>query len=197
MYHCRCKALTKSGEPYFFTAADIPVKVSPDYFTLANRPGSPLLTVSSLSRAMDHLDLGDGDEVTIDGRPYVVSYYRGFIFQGKSGIIIPSNHVSQCTLTKVGQPSKSRVQFKYNGRIFRLQCFLGSYEGKAVIAGVRELVDPKAIQVSASITLNKRQIFFSDDVDGSEVILWHGRPCIKKEEGYVEIPTGILLRGDV
>ena len=40
MYHCRFRALTELGDPFYFSVADVPVKVYPDMFILAARSGS-------------------------------------------------------------------------------------------------------------------------------------------------------------
>lgn len=42
MYHCRFRALTELGDPFYFSVADVPVKVYPDMFILAARSGTHL-----------------------------------------------------------------------------------------------------------------------------------------------------------
>ena len=68
MYHCRFRALTELGDPFYFSVADVPVKVYPDMFILAARSGTPILRASTIGRAMDHMQLAEGDQVLIDGR---------------------------------------------------------------------------------------------------------------------------------
>ena len=66
MYHCRFRALTELGDPFYFSVADVPVKVYPDMFILAARSGTPILRASTIGRAMDHMQLAEGDQVLID-----------------------------------------------------------------------------------------------------------------------------------
>lgn len=196
MYHCRCRALTKGHEPVYFTVKDVPVRVYPDIFTLASRPGTPLLQIGSVCRAMDHVDLGEGDRVLIDGLPYTVSYYRGFLFKGEHGTTLPSNVVDRYTLITQGNSRAAKLQFKYGEHVFQLFSFLGCMNGKAVLSVNRESVDPGDIQVSAGFNLNKKRVFYGDCLDGAEIIMWRGRPCILKGGVHVEVPTGQLLGGD-
>lgn len=195
MYHCRCRALTELGDPIYFSARDIPVKVFQNSFTLAARPGTPLLQVATLCRAMDHLPLAEGDTVLIEGKKYAVTYHRGFTFKSESGVIIPAHAVSSYELLCVDAGVKSKLQFKYRDHVFQLPSFFGCVDGKAVLSTSLELVEPDQIQVSAGFTYNKEKVFYGDTINGGEVIMWRGRPCIRKEGAYVEVPTGNLLGG--
>lgn len=195
MFHCRCRALTELGEPFYFSAKDVPVKVYPDIFILAARPGTPLLKASSMCRAMDHMQLAEGDRVLIDGKKYTLTYHKGFSFKSDSGIIIPSNTVTSYQLLYLDSGGKSKLQFKYRGRVFQLPSLFGCIDDKAVLSITKDLADPEEIQISAGFTYNREKVFYGDVIEGGEVIMWHGRPCICKEGSYVEMPTGNLLGG--
>lgn len=195
MFHCRCRALTELGEPFYFSAKDVPVKVYPDIFILAACPGTPLLKVSSMCRAMDHAQLAEGDRVLIEGKKYTLVYHKGFNFVSDSGIIIPSHIVSHYQLLYLDSGSKSKLQFKHGDRVFQLPSLFGCMGDKAVISVSPEPVDPAEIQISAGFIYKKEKVFYGDVVEGNEVIMWHGRPCVCKEGSYVEIPTGNLLGG--
>lgn len=195
MFHCRLRALTLDKKPFYFTARDVPVKVYSDVFTLANRPGTPLLEISSLCRAMDHLPLAEGDKVLIGGTEYQVSYYRGFDFRSDNKVVIPSNLVDTYSLVSMGDGSSSKIQFKYHDCVFQLPSFFGCLDGRAVISASTELADVDELQISAGFSHKKRKIFFGDMVDGKEVLMWRGRPCVLQEGKYVEMPTGNLLGG--
>lgn len=195
MYHCKLRALTELGEPFYFSASDVPVSVYPDMFILAACPGTPILRTSTIGRAMDNLSLAEGDQVLVDGRKYTLGYHRGFVFIGGSGILIPSNAVNSYELIQLDIGAKSKFQFKYRDSVFPLSSLFGCTGDKAVLAVGCMQVDPQDIQVSAGFTYNKKKVFYGDILEGSEVIMWHGRPCIKKEGCYVEVPTGNLLGG--
>lgn len=195
MYHCRYRALTENGAPFYFTVQDVPVIVYPNLFLLANRPNTPLLKIDSMCLVMDHLPLAEGDTVRIGGREYVVTYTMGFMFVGKGGDRIPSNVVTSYQLMRVGTTCKAKPLFKYQDMIFKLPAFCGCADGKAVLSFYRELVEIDKIKVSAGITYKKQKIFFGDAFKGGEVIMWKGRPCVLREEGYIEFPTNIFLGG--
>lgn len=195
MFHCRCRALTELGEPFYFSAEDVPVQVYPDAFILAARPGTPLLKVSSIGRAMDHEQLAEGDKVLIGGKEYTLTYYRGFSFKSDNGITIPSHLVTSYQLASINKGVKSKLQFKYNEHVFQLPSILGCSEGSAVLSVCKELVNPKYIQISAGFLYNRKRVFYGDSVEGLEVIMWRGRPCVCKEGMYVEVPTGNYLGG--
>lgn len=195
MYQCKCRALTKDGKPVFFTTRDVPVQIYPDSFILANRPNSPVLTVASMCRAMDHLPVAEGDIVLIDGIQYTTSYNKGFFFVGQSGVRVHPNLVSEYTLVSIGENPKHRLLFKHKEHIFQLPSFLGCMDGKVVLSISKEPVDVDSIQVSVGLLHQKRKLFYGDVIDGAEVIMWRGRPCVRREEGYVEVPTGNLLGG--
>lgn len=195
MYHCRFRALTELGDPFYFSVADVPVKVYPDMFILAARSGTPILRASTIGRAMDHMQLAEGDQVLIDGKRYILGYHRGFTFRGDSGIIIPSNAVESYKLMQMDIGEKSKFQFKYRDSVFQLPSLFGCVEGKAVLSIGCMRADPQDIQVSAGFTCNKKKIFYGDILDGGEVIMWRGRPCVQREGYYVEMPTGNLLGG--
>ena len=195
MFQCRCRALTELGEPFYFSVKDIPVKVYPDMFILAACPGTPLLQLPTLCRAMDHVPLAEGDCVLINGKKYTLTYYKGFNFKSDSGIIIPSHNVDSYELVALNVGAKSKLQFKYRGHVFQLPSIFGCVDGKAVLSISKELAEPDEIQVSAGFTYSKEKVFYGDVIEGGEVVMWRGRPCIRKEGLYVEIPSGNLLGG--
>lgn len=196
MFACRLRAIDINGRPVIFTPADVPVRTHEELFVLANNLVCPLLQLNTVVRMMDHLDLGEGDKIKSGGVIYTVSYNRGFALISQSGVIIHANAFdSPYEVLSVGRGPAPKFQFKSNGISFSLSAFLGMYAGKAVIAHVPHLCDIDSIQLSAGFTYQRQKLCYGDIVDGSEVIMWHGRPCIQTAEGIVELPTRILLKG--
>ena len=110
MYHCRFRALTELGDPFYFSVADVPVKVYPDMFILAARSGTPILRASTIGRAMDHMQLAEGDQVLIDGKRYILGITAG----SPSGAIVALSYplmlwsrTSSCRWTLVRSPSSN------------------------------------------------------------------------------------------
>ena len=196
MFTCRLRAIDTSGRPVIFTPADVPVRTHEELFILANNLPSPLLQLDTVVRMMDHLDLGEGDRVKSDGVIYTVSYNKGFIFTSPTGIIIPSNSFNgPYEVLSIGRGPASRLQFKNADTSFNIAAFLGLYEGQTVTSHVLSPCDPNAVQVNAGFSYQRQKLYYGDIVDGNEVIMWHGRPCFKAPEGYVELPTYVLLKG--
>ena len=195
MFHCKCRALTQDGVPVYFTVQDVPVRVYADKFVLARRPNSPILELRTVCRMMDHLPLGEGDVVDVQGHQYTVSYYRVFRLVGTSGQLLPSNVVESYKLLSIGTTSCSKLQFRYGECVFQIPSILGCIGDKVVLAGCRVPVDVEAIQVGAGFLRGKRKVFYGDIVDGHEVIMWRGRTCLHKEEGYLDLTNSTLIGG--
>lgn len=195
MSSCRLRGITPYGQVYYFVPGDIPVRVYEDRFILARNPEVPAMLVNTVCRVMDHMDVGEGDVVEIDGTNYTVSYVKGFILTSESGVIIPSNRIETCGIISVCDTPCTKLQFRAGGVTFRIQAFLGCYGNKAVISHVPKLCDIDEIRIGAGFVYQKQKVFYGDTVEGYEVVMWHGRPCLATEQGYVELPTKQLLKG--
>ena len=193
MQSLRLRALTRKGEPYLFEPADVPVRIWEDAFILARKPESPILKLHSVVRVMDHNDLGEGDCVLIDGKVYTVRYFRGFYFEGADGEKIPSHQVTHCEVFSIGTETLSRIQFRSKNCAFQLYAFLGCYNGKVLVSHDPKPVPPEDIKVSAGFVYLGQKLCYGDMVEDKPLIMWHGRPCIKTVDGYLEIPTHTLL----
>lgn len=193
MQCCRLRALDSYGCPHIFTLADAPVRIFEDTFILANRTPSPFLTLSTVVRVMDHLDIGEGDVVSYRGVMCTVTYNRGFQLVSEKGTVYPSNCVPSCNVISVGTRPTSQIQFKSPNISFQLYAVLGCYEGKVVTAHDPNPCDPELLQISAGFVYKRQKLFYGDMVDGYPLIMWRGRPCVHMEEGYVEIPTHFFL----
>lgn len=196
MSSCRLRALTPYGMSYIFTVDRIPVRVYEDRFILARDPQAPAMLLNTVCRVMDHMDVGEGDKVLIGNEKYTVSYVKGFQFNGEQGTVIPSHLVSECEVLNVGRGPGSKIQFKSPGASFRIQAFLGCFEDKVVIAHDVQPRNIDEIKLNAGFVYHKQKLFFGDIVDGYELQLWRGRPCICREGEYIELPSHILLKGE-
>ena len=193
MQSIRLRALTRTGEPYIFEPADVPVRIWEDAFILARRPNSPILRLSSLVRMMDHMDVGEGDRVLIDGQEYTARYYRGFYFEDADGNKIPSNNVTQCKVFSLGTETMSRIQFRTRTGAFQLSAILGYVNGKVYTAHDRIAFQPEELKVSAGFVYQGQKLCYGDKVDGVPLSMLRGRPVIAVYGGYLEIPDHKLI----
>ena len=193
MQSLRLRALTRKGEPFLFEPADVPVRIWEDAFILARRPGTPLLQLNSVVRVMDHLDVGEGDGVLIDGVEHIARYYQGFYFERPDGTKIPSNLVTQCEVFSIGSETQSRIQLRSRSGAFRIFAFLGFFEGKVLTAHDPSPFYPEELRVGAGFVYQGQKLCYGDQIDGSPLLMWHGRPVIKVPEGYLEIPTHKII----
>lgn len=188
------RAQALDGSFVTFTLEDIPIKIYDTQFILANRPNSPVLLTESICRMLDHLPVGEGDVVQIDGSEYLLTYLKGFTFvRASDSAILPAHLVNHCTLISTGTSSTAKIQCKCQGRAFPILGILGAYEGAAFIPGLSEPVDPRLIQLSAGFAYRKQSFFFGDEIDGHPLILWRGCPCIQRGDEHIEYPTKRLL----
>lgn len=190
---CRLRAVDRKGAPYIFYPEDVPVRTFDDTFILANVPGSPNLYLKSVVRVMDHMDVGEGDRVDINGQQYTVQYVRGFHFRADDGTIIRSDQVTNCKVLSVGTRTVSRIQFRSPNTAFQLHAFLGTYEGRIVSAHDPCPFKPEDLRVSAGLTYLQHKLCYGDMVDGFPLIMWRGRPCINSNGSYIEVPSKILI----
>lgn len=193
MQSLRLRALDRKGNPYLFEPADVPVRIWEDAFILARRPGTPLLQLNSVVRVMDNLDVGEGDCVLIDGVKHITRYYRGFYFEGPDGDKTPSNLVTQCEVFSLGTETQSRIQFRSRSGAFQIFAFLGFFEGKILTAHDPSPFYPNELRIGAGFAYQGQKLCYGDVLDGTPLIMWHGRPVIQTPEGYLEIPTHKII----
>ncbi len=193
MQSLRLRAITRAGEPFLFKPTDVPVCIWEDAFILARRPGTPILRTNSIVRVMDDRDVGEGDVVMIDHQEYTVGYFQGFYYENGSGTRIPSNLVSQCQVFSVGTRSRSRIQFKSSKCAFQMLAFMGWYSGRVITAHDPAPFAPEELQISVGLVYLRQKLYYGDLVDGHPVIMWHGRPCILTDEGYLELPSRKII----
>ncbi len=193
MQSLRLRAITRAGEPYLFEPADVPVCIWEDAFILARRPGSPILRTDSVVRVMDDRDVGEGDIVQIDHQEYTVGYFQGFYYEGIDGSRTSSNLVSQCRVFSVGTRSRSRIQFKSSKCAFQMLAFMGWYGNKIITAHDPAPFVPEELQMSVGLGYLGQKLYYGDLVDGKPVLMWHGRPCILTDEGYLELPSHKII----
>lgn len=193
MQSLKLRAITRKGEPYLFEPADVPVCIWDDAFILARRPGSPILQTNSVVRMMDDRDVGEGDCVLIAGREYTVGYFQGFYFEDNNGTRIPSNLVPKCEVFSKGIRSRSRIQFKSPRCAFQMLAFMGWYEGKIITAHDPAPFTPEELQMSVGLVYLGQKLYYGDLLDGKSVIMWHGRPCILTDAGYLEVPSHKII----
>lgn len=191
---CRLRALDRDFQPHIFLPSDIPVLIWENEFILAQRLDAPPMRLDTIVRMMDHLDVGEGDVVWYNKDVYTVEYSRGFQLCNSSGIVIPSNQVEACDILAYGQKTTSVIQLKNNEQAFRINSLLGVFEGKAFAAHCMKPFDPLELKMSAGFVYMSKKVCYGDIVDGHELIMWRGRPCIVINGAHVEIPTRILLR---
>lgn len=196
MLPCRLRAVDCDGNPHIFHPEDVPVRTFDDTFILANVPNSRALAVSSVVRVMDHMDVGEGDRVDINGTQYTVQYIGGFHFRSDDGVIIRSNKVVKCKVLSVGMKTVSRIQFRSPNMAFQLRAFIGVYEGKIVTAHDKCPFKPEELRVSAGVTYLQHKLCYGDIVEGEKLTMWRGRPCIKVDGCYIEIPSKIQIGKD-
>lgn len=193
MFHCELRALTDRGEPVYFQASDVPVCIDSEHFILANREDFPLLRTETLCRAMKSEPLAEGDLISIAGREYLVTYYKGFSFKAEDGTFLTSDLVKSYTVLQRGVGEISKLQFKYRDTVFQLQSIVGCVDGEAVLTVCKEPVDPSELQVSAGFTSSRRKLFYGDKLSDGELVMWCGRPCVWRDGHYVEVPTGRII----
>lgn len=193
MKSCRLRATDRAGNPIIFLPEDVPVRIWEDAFILARVQNSPTLVLDSLVRVMDHMDVGEGDLVLYEGQEYKVTYSRGFQLVNQTGTIIPSNLISNCKVLSVGNKTISGIQFRTDTSAFRIHAFLGIYEGKMVCAHDRKPFTEEQLRVSAGFVYQRQKLCYGDIVEGKVLTMWRGRPCIHTEDGYVELPSHVLI----
>lgn len=193
MQSYRLRAVDRRGRPHIFVPQDVPVRTFDDLFILANVPGSPAMRVGSVVRVMDHMDVGEGDHVMIDGDEYTAHYRGGFYFSSDRGVVIRSNHVSSCEVLSIGDRTESRIQFRSPNKAFRLQSFLGCYNGRILCSHDHVPFAPEELQLSADVRIQQRKLYFGDDVDGHVLMMYRGRPCVCVDGAYIEVPSNVLL----
>lgn len=170
------------------------MRIWEDSFILANKPNSPILTLGSVVRVMDNMDVGEGDRVLLeDGVEYLVEYVRGFQFVAQDKEPIHSDQVPTCKVLSVGQESKSNIRFRSPSCAFRLPAFLGVFNGKIICAHDPKAFSVEDLQLSAGFNSQGSGVYFGDLIDGKPLIMWHGRPCVLDNGTYVEIPSGKFI----
>lgn len=193
IYQYPMRAKSVDGQYVNFTVADAPVLIYDNQFILANRPGSPVLITESVCRMMDHLPVGEGDRVVIEGKPYTVTYMKGFNFRRDDNVIIPSHLIDTCEVLERSSDAGSKINFKYKDVNFPLFAIQGSYQGELAVAAYPKLIPPKELQMSAGFSQTKKAVFFGDLAAGAPLIMRRGRPCTVIGNEYVEFPGRNLL----
>lgn len=188
MPHCNMAAESIDGNIISFTIQDVPVVIDENHFVLAARSGSELLKYCSIRRMMDHLRLGENDVVEIDASAYTVGYQGGFYLSNEEGVRITSDLISNYKVLEHGKSGAHRILFSAYGHVFDIRNILGTHEGRVAIAGVRQLINPEDMQMSAGFRLNGDRVFFDD-----HITLWKGRPCMMLKEGALEVPSWRIL----
>lgn len=197
MQSYRLRAVDRKGKPHIFVPQDVPVRTFDDLFILANVSGSPAMRVDSVVRMMDHMDVGEGDHVLIYGAEYTAHYRGGFYFSSDDGVIVRSNQVSSCEVLSIGDKTESRIQFRSPSKAFRIQSFLGCYNGRILCSHDPVPFAPEELRLSADVHQQQRKLYYGDDVDGHTLIMYRGRPCIYVDGSYIEVPSNVLLEKEV
>jgi len=196
MYTCRCRALTSSGTPVYFTAAELPVCVNTEQFTLANCPSSPLLRLSTITRVLDDSDLGEGDTILVNGTCMRLYYAGGFFLSDIVGRMQEIPEDLTYKLLSIGDSSGAKLRFKYKDYVFPIQSFLGRIGNKGVLAAYPEYIDPKLLQISTGVTYQRQRLFFGDQLEEGEVVMRHGSVGVQIGDDFFAIRKGKIVGGE-
>lgn len=174
-----------------FTLQDGPCPVSEEHFVLTERPGSPILRYSEISRGSDIPNLFEDDIVTDEtGEEFIVFYNRGVMCKSLSTgklQMLPRNFKIVGNIYKRGIEKESKIKqqkYKHGNNLFSLQNIYGIMNGKLLVNVDGTVVDPAEVQEYTGLRATDRERLYLGD---RNVYLKDGRVSVKVDGKDVDI----------
>lgn len=192
------KALSANGkELVAFTLADGPWRHDTKFFSLANRPGSPILKYNTIRRGSDIPGLFEGDIIEYNGKKYCIKYEMGLAAFSLDGEVIPVNQLSYIKIVdnvyfqkEFKLPNWRKVTFKYvekedkrflnQHRFFGIKSITGAMRNKPFIAiyGCKLVPEDDILQFTG-VTYKDERIHFGECIEGNPVYMEKGRIYVR------------------
>ncbi len=194
-----------------FTLADGPWRQNVKFFTLMNRPGSPILRYNTIMRGCDIPGLFQGDIIEYKGKKYIIKYELGFAAVSLDGEVIPTNKleyinvidnmyfqkefpITYCNKLTFKYVEKEDKRYKGNHRFFGIKSIPGAFNDKSLIAIYgSKLVDEDCISLFTGVKYKGERIHLGECIEGSPLYMEKGRLFIKALGGCHDVKSSPIL----
>ena len=206
------KALSASyKELVSFTLADGPLRQDIKFFTLMNRPGSPVLRYNTIMRGCDIPGLFEGDIIEYKGKKYIIRYEMGLAAVSLDKEVIPVNKleyinvvdnmyfqkefpITYCNRLTFKYIEKGDNKYKGNYKYFGIKSITGAFKDKSLIAIYgSKLVDEDSILQFTGVRYKGERIHFGECIEGNPLYMEKGRLLIKALGGCHDVKSSPIL----
>lgn len=210
IYPFKALSLNKK-ELVSFTLKDGLWKQDSNFFTLMNRPGSPILRYKTIMRGCDIPGLFEGDIIEYKGKKYVMRYEMGLAAVSLDGEVIPSNKLEYINVVdnmyfQKEFPIKmnNKLTFKYiekhdkkylnQSKCFCIRSISGAFMDKPLIAIYgSKLVDEDDIMPFTGVRYKGERIHLGECIEGNPLYMEKGRLFIKAMGGCHDVKSSPIL----